>query len=77
MEVASALSVSRVSISNWLKVYRAEGMRGLKSSKRGLKKGQRTMLSEQQCRKIRAVIVDKLPEQLKMPFVLWTRKAVR
>ena len=77
VEVARTMSVSRVSISNWLKTYLAEGMSALKSSKRGLKKGQRTRLDEQQSRKIRTIIVDKLPEQLKMPFVLWTRKAVR
>ena len=77
VDVASALSVSRVSISNWLKTYRVKGMSGLKSRKRGLKKGQRTRLSEQQSRTIRTIVVDKLPEQLKMPFVLWTRKAVR
>ena len=77
VEVSRAFSVSRVSIINWLKIYRAKGMGGLKSSKRGLKKGQGRVLSEQQCRKIRSIVVDKLPEQLKMPFVLWTRKAVR
>jgi hypothetical protein len=37
---------------------------------------QSSHLSTQQEKKISALIIDKTPDQLKMSYALWTRKAV-
>ncbi len=76
-EVAEVFSVSRQSVSQWIKIYKKDGIKGLASSPRGIKPGQTLILNGEQSGRIRKMIVDNLPEQLKMPFALWTRKAVR
>jgi transposase len=75
--VSEAFGVSRQSLSTWMKSYRAGGEDSLESGKRGRKNGEKRKLNEQQSKEIVKVITDHLPEQLKMPFVLWTRKAVQ
>ena len=56
-------------------VYKKGGMKALRSKKRGVKGG--TKLKETQASEIRKLIRDKLPDQLKLPFGLWTREAVQ
>jgi len=36
-----------------------------------------TRLNAQQCRRIQRLITDKMPDQLKLPFALWTRHAIQ
>ncbi len=44
---------------------------------RGRRHGEKRSLTEEQERHIQKLIVDKTPDQLKFPFALWTREAVR
>jgi len=57
----------------WAK-YRATGKRSLKNKKRGVRSGKK--LTGIQAAEVKKLIKDKLPDQLKMPFGLWTRDAV-
>ncbi len=50
-------------------------LRALKGDARGRPAGH-TLLSAAQQTKVRRVILGKLPDQLKLPFYLWTRQAV-
>ena len=77
VEVASILEVSRTSVVRWWRSYRREGMKGLKVKKRGRRYGQKRRLDREQERSIQRMLVDKTPDQLKLPFALWTRKAVQ
>ena len=77
VEVASILEVSRTSVVRWWRSYRREGMNGLKVKKRGRRHGQKRRLDREQERSIQRMLVDKTPDQLKLPFALWTRKAVQ
>ncbi len=77
VEVASILEVSRTSVVRWLRNYRQEGMNGLKQKTRGRRHGQKRRLDREQERSIQRMLVDKTPDQLKLPFALWTRKAVQ
>lgn len=52
-------------------------MNGLKVKKRGRRHGQKRRLDREQERSIQHMLVDKTPDQLKLPFALWTRKAVQ
>lgn len=76
-DVAQAFGVSAYIVSQWMKRYRAEGEQALNARKKGPKTGTRTLLTPKQAATIRQLIVDKCPEQLKLPFFLWTREAVR
>lgn len=76
-QVAELLGVSRNSVNTWHRKYKEQGQKGLKENKRGLKKGARRLLSHEQAIAIQAIITDKMPEQLRLPYGLWTRKAIR
>ena len=75
-DVAVTFGVAVKTVYRWVKQYKDSGKASLKSKGRGRPKGNGCRLTEEQCREIRNIIKDKCPEQLKMPFILWTRKAV-
>lgn len=75
--VAEFFGVTRKSIYTWLKEYTQKGVKGLKSNTRGRRHGQKRTLETSQVVQIRRIITDKCPEQMKLPFALWTRKAVQ
>ena len=55
--------------------YKQGGKKALYSKKRGVQGGKK--LKKDQAYKVRQLIKEKLPEQLKLPFGLWTREAVQ
>jgi transposase len=75
VEVAASLGVTRQAVGKWMRAYRREGIRGLRARKRGRPKGGR--LLPWQAAQIARTVVDRRPDQLKLPFYLWTREAVR
>lgn len=56
--------------------YEEGGAQALKPKSRGRRIGDKRSLSEEQEMKIRQLICEKRPEQLKMDFALWSRGAV-
>ena len=72
---ARAFGVSRTSIDSWLARHARGGAAALASGKRGRKPSPR--LSAAQVRQAQRLVRDKCPDQLKLPFALWTRQAVR
>jgi transposase len=75
-QAARLFGVSRTSVFNWCKLYRNGGEDALTPKRPGRPKGG-GQLSPKQAAKIRAMIRDRTPDQLKFPFALWTREAVR
>jgi transposase len=73
-EVARILGVSRVAVSTWASRRRRGGLRALAPRKRGRPAGRRLAAKDQAM--VRHLVVDRTPDQLKMPFYLWTRAAV-
>jgi len=57
------------------KRYKTGGHRGLGSKKRGVQGGKK--INGKQSAGVRQLIKDKLPDQLKLPYGLWTREAVQ
>jgi transposase len=74
-EVCQFFGISRQSLNTWLKKYRAGGWKALKAKKRGRHKS--ILLQPWQAATTVRIITDKLPDQLKLPFALWTREAVQ
>ena len=75
--IASALGVHENTVSRWLKTFRSVGAVGLKRQKRGRRPVEQRLLSEAQEALVKKLITDNCPDQLKLPFALWTREAVR
>jgi transposase len=75
--VAKIFGVNKNTVSNWWKSYLAEGIKGLHDKKRGAKSENCKLLTYKQEVFIQRLLVDKYPEQYKLPFALWTRKAVK
>jgi transposase len=72
--ISTILGVSTRAIYNWVKAYNESGDRGLKINKRGRPKG--TQLEPWQCAQIVNLIKNYCPDELSMPFFLWTRESV-
>ena len=73
-QASRVFGVGRTSIHNWLKAHRKGGDAALKTHKRGPKHQSR--LAGHQAATVVRVIRDRCPDQLKLPFALWTREAV-
>ena len=76
-EIAELLDVSESAVRKWWTLYRHGGMKAMRLGRRGRPSGSCRSLGKDQEREVRRMIVDKTPEQLKMPFALWTRQAVQ
>ena len=75
-DIAELLEVSSKAVGNWIKRYKQQGASALKSKKRGVAMGTNRQLTPEQESRIRKQIIDKAPDQLKLDYALWTRKAV-
>jgi transposase len=76
-EISAITGVSRSTCSTWWTRYQNEGRKALKIKKRGRPTGSCRRLKKEQEKEIQRAIRDKCPDQLKLPFALWTRIAVQ
>lgn len=74
VQVARRLGVSRCAVWKWLRAYQEGGEKALRAKRRGRPKG--GSLQPWQAAQIARSIQERRPEQLKLPFYLWTREAV-
>lgn len=77
VKVAEYLGVRPNTISDWWKKYENSGSKGLNEGLRGVKSEDIKLLNGQQECLIQELITDTMPDQLKLDFALWTRKAVK
>jgi len=73
-DISRQLGVSRQSVYNWIKRHSNLGKQGLKIHKRGRPKG--TQMEPWQNAQIANLIFKYCPDELSLPFFLWTREAV-
>lgn len=76
-EIAEMVGVHLGTVCKWCKIYEREGIKGVRIKKRGRKTGSHRTLTNEQEKEIQKLIQDKVPDQLKLPFALWTRVAVQ
>jgi transposase len=74
VEIARLLGVHKDTVGRWAKKLRTKGKKSLARRKKGGPPP--TRLTAPQCRWICQQIEEKHPEQLKLPFALWTREAI-
>lgn len=73
-EAAGIFGITERAVSGIWSRYKKGGKRALKSKKRGATGG--IKLKKGQAHEVRRLIRDRMPDQLKLPFGLWTREAV-
>lgn len=72
---SQVFGVSLRAANNWMALDKTGGLRALRAKRRGRPAGA-GRLDQAQAMRIRQWIIDVLPDQLKLPFYLWTRAAV-
>lgn len=73
-EAVHTFGIGRTSVHNWIKAYRGGGAPALASKKRG--RPARSRLAGWQAATVVNLVKDRCPDQLRLPFALWTREAV-
>lgn len=76
-EIAPLVGAHRNTVGRWITLWKAGGLKALKPEDPGRPTGSGRRLTCEQEKEIRRCITDRFPDQLKLPFALWTRDAVR
>ena len=76
-EISAITGIHRSTCIAWWNLYKKEGKKALKIKKRGRPVGSCRRLNQEQAEEIQKSICDNCPDQLKLPFALWTRIAVQ
>jgi transposase len=71
------VGVHRQTVNTWLKRYREQGEDGVLDGRRVSPRRGKGLLSADEAGQVRAWIVEQTPDQLGLPFALWTSRAVR
>jgi transposase len=74
-EAARVFGVARGTVNRWVQAYEHGGTRALKARRRG-RPPQPRLAAHQAATTVR-MIVSRCPDQLRLPFALWTREAVQ
>lgn len=74
-EASDLFGITERAVNKIWGIYKKSGKRGLTSKKRGVQTGKK--INGEQAFQVRQLIKEKLPDQLKLPYGLWTREAVQ
>lgn len=74
--IAEQTGLSMTGVFDICKRYEHSGAKALKDAVKGRQAGEGRRLSAEQEAEIQKLIADKMPDQLKMPYALWSRPAV-
>src|SRR5918995_3292350 len=75
-EIAEQVGLSRTGVLNICRRFAAEGAKGLASKPRGRKPDGQRLLDAAQEAEVQALICRHTPDELGLPFALWSRAAV-
>ena len=76
-EIGATVGVHPTNVCKWWKAYEQGGKKAVRQKVRGRRKGACRTLTQDQERELQRAIKDRFPDQLKLPFALWTRIAVQ
>ena len=77
IEAAAAVGVNRRFVGEWVKAAAQSGEAALAGRRRGRRPGEQRALTAAQEDKLRGLIATQCPDQLHLPFALWTRETVQ
>jgi transposase len=76
-KIAAILEVNPGTVYRWCQLYEHGGFKSIRIRKRGRPPGACRKLTGEQEKQLQRLIRDKQPDQLKLPFALWSRIAVQ
>ena len=76
-DVIRIIGVHASTLGGWIALYNKGGSEALKIGQRGRREGAGRTLREPQERKLKEVILGKFPDQMNLPFALWSSTAIR
>lgn len=76
LQISQQLGMSKTGIFDICQRYAQGGAETLRDAPTGRQAGDHRLLSAAQEAQVQRLIVDKTPDQIKMPYALWTRAAV-
>src|SRR5690242_19652150 len=74
---AQLVGVRRRTVNAWVKRYRERGEEGVLDGRRVSPRRGEGRLTAEEADKVRGRVVERTPDQLELPFALWTSRAVR
>ena len=74
---AEVVGVQRQTVNIWLQRYRAQGADGVLDGRRVSPRRGKGLLTAAEAGQVQGWIRDRTPDQLKLPWALWTSRAVR
>ena len=77
VQIGNIVGVHPDTVGRWLKACEAQGPEALKSRVRGRRQGDCRRLSQEQESWIQRLLIDRTPDQLRLPCALWTRELVK
>ncbi len=76
-QIAEIVGVHKRTVGGWIRSYHEGGSQAIAGKPQGRpKRSGRALTAEQEAR-MQGALKDKTPDQLKLPFALWTRKSVQ
>ena len=75
--ISELVGIHKSTACSIYKKYEKGGHKAVKGKKRGRPEGSNQTLTPEQEQRLKRAITDKTPDQLKFPFALWTRQAVK
>lgn len=72
-EAVKLFRISKSAITKWMRVYKKSGLKGLAKKRQGRPTGSGKLKGWQASYIVRT-ITDKCPDQLKLPWGLWTQQ---
>jgi transposase len=76
-QAAQLIGVHRQTVNTWVKRHRGQGEDGVLDRRRVSPRRGKGVLSAEEAGQIRQWIAERTPDQLELPFALWTSRAVR
>lgn len=74
-QTAQMIGVHRQAVNTWVKRHRAQGEEGVLDGRRVSPRRGKGILSTEKAGQVRGWIVEQTPDQLGLPFGLWTSRA--
>jgi transposase len=76
-DISRIVGIHPSTLGSWIAQYNKGGIEALKMGQRGRRKGDGRKLTVPQEKRLQEIVAGKCPDQMQLPFALWSSTAVR